>query len=211
MPSQTGLTIVDMKLWVFAAVLLALRPADVRFESEGIRVGNALVQGTVLEIRTAGASSVLASGSSLEALSTAIDVDLAPERTLTLEPGIRAAREEAGLRLTTHGSRKIRVDAGEESVAVESPVRVTPTADGWLVGEKALPGRALRVALQAQDDAGRNLERMLQARDQKSPGGVPKLSMRSNRIFHGDPLTGSQAADSISVRQLPQVTPSGGP
>jgi hypothetical protein len=91
------------------------------------------------------------------------------------------------------------------------PVRVTPTPEGWKVGDLAVEGTSLRAGLQGQDDTKDNLDRMLQAKEKMNTGGVPKLSTRTARRFHGSPLTGGQAADSINVRLIPQVSPSGAP
>jgi len=194
------------------ALLVLLAPrADIRFEREGLRVGEALVQGEVLELKGAGAATFLASGSSVESLTAALEIELAAGRSLTLEPGLRVTREEGGYRFAAHGSRKIRFEAAGESVVAVAPVVVSTTAEGWRIGERSLAGGALRAGLQNQDDTKENLDRMLQAKERMKPGGVSKLSSRSSRMFRGDPLTGGQAVNSISVRTIPQVSPSGAP
>ena len=95
-----------------------------------------------------------------------------------------------------------------------SPVRIAVTAEGWTVGDHAVSGGALRARLQNQDDADANLERMKQSaekmRTPNSSGG-PKLSERKIRIFRGNPLMSGQAIDSISIRLIPQISPSGAP
>ena len=63
-----------MKLLAIAALTALLAPkADVRFEADGLRVDGALVTGTVLELKSAGASALLASGSSVEALTSSLE------------------------------------------------------------------------------------------------------------------------------------------
>ena len=96
-----------MRCFVLAAIVLGAPRGDVRFEAEGVRVGGALIRGAVLELQGAGAASVLASGSSLEALSAAVDVEVASGRTLILEPGVRVTRAEDSYRFGAHGHRKI--------------------------------------------------------------------------------------------------------
>jgi hypothetical protein len=200
-----------VKLLAVAALVLLAPGADVRFEREGVRVGDALVQGSVLELKGTGAASLLASASTVEALVDALDVEVASGRSIRVEPGLRLTREGEGYRLSTHGNRKIRLEASGARLVTEGPVRVVPTTDGWIVGETTLAGAALRAGLQVQDDAGQNLDRMLQAKEKMSTTGVPKLSSRRARLFRGNPLTAGEAADSISVRTIIQVSPSGAP
>ena len=203
-----------MKLLAVAALILLAPKPDVRFESSGVRVGDALVQGAVLELKSSGAASLLASGSSIESLASALDVEVAPGRAMNLEPGLRIARGEGGFQLTTHGSRAVRFSTGDESFAAGSPVRIAVTAEGWTVGDRAVSGGALRASLQNQDDADANLERMKQSAEKmRTPNssGVPKLSERKIRIFRGNPLMSGEAIDSISIRLIPQISPSGAP
>jgi len=200
-----------VKLLAVAALLFLAPPAEVRFEKDGLRVGDALVQGSVLELKGVGTSALLASGSSLEALSSSVEVGISADRTLTLEPGLRVSREADGYRFVAHADRRIRFTAAGETIVAVGAVRVTPTAEGWKVGDLALEGTTLRAGLQAQDDTKDNLDRMLQAKDKMNTGGVPRLSTRTARLFHGSPLTSGQAADSINVRLIPQVSPSGAP
>lgn len=201
-----------MKSLALSALLLAATAPEVRFEPEGVRVSGALVQGRILELRTSGAATLLASGVSVEPLATALDVEIAGERRFTVEPGLRVERVEGVYRFTTHGLRTIRFATEKGMVALAGPVAVETTAEGWSVGGTVLEGLALRAGLQNQDDTDANLERMKKSAEKlKSPGGVPKLSTRIVRLFHGDPLTGTEAVNSISVRQIPQVSPSGAP
>ncbi len=200
-----------MKLLAVAALVLLAPRADVRFEQDGVRVGDALIQGSVLELKGAGAASLLASGSCVEALVAPLDVEVASGKSLIVEPGLRLNREDDGYRLSAHGHRKIRLEASGARLLAEGPIRVVATEKGWIVGETTLAGASLRAGLQGQDDASQNLDRMLQAKEKMSTSGIPKLSSRAARLFRGDPLAGGEAADSVTVRLITQVSPSGAP
>jgi hypothetical protein len=203
---------VTVKLLALATLAL-LAPAgkpDVRFESDGIRIGDALVQGTVLELRGSGAAALLASGSSIEALAACIEVEAAPGRMFTLEPGIRVTRVEGGFRFSTHEHRRIRFAASGGAVTADSPAVLAASAEGWTLGDQKIAGLALRAGVEKQDEES-NLERMKKSADQLRSGAVPKLSSRQNRLFRGNPLDGGQAVNSTSIRTIPQVSPSGAP
>ena len=81
-----------MKVLAAAALILLAPKPGIRFDAEGIRVGDVLVQGTVLELKDLGHQSLLASGSSLEPLAASVDVEVAADRVVTLEPGVRVSR-----------------------------------------------------------------------------------------------------------------------
>lgn len=201
-----------MKLIAVAALLLVLPEAGVRFEHDGVRVGSALVQGSVVELQSVGPAALLASESSVEALSAAMDVQLAPDRVVRLEPGVRVSRTADGFCFSAHGARPIRFATEGEAVLLESPVTLSVAAAGWDVGGAPLAGTLLRVGLQNQDDTDANLDRMKQSTQRmKQQAGVPKLSGRTNRRFRGNPLSNAEAADGVSVRQIPQVSASGSP
>lgn len=197
-----------MKLTALAALVLA--GTDVRLETAGVRIGDALVQGQVLEVRSSAAGALLASGSSIEPLASSLDVQISAERTLTLEPGVRVTRTEGGCRISTHDARPIRLAAADETFLASGPVEVVVTADGWLVGDRAIAGAALRAGLGRQDEES-NLNKMLQEKDKMRGTTVPRLSTRTHRRYRGNPLTNSNAADSVSVRQITQISPSGAP
>lgn len=200
-----------MKFLVLAALAVLAVKTDVRFERDGVRIGDVLVQGAVLELKGAGAAALLASGSSVEALASSLEIGLAAERTLTLEPGLRVTRAEGGWRLEAHGSRNIRFAAPGATVTAEGPVIVGLTPEGWLVGETKVAGGTLRAGLQAQDDTESNLDKMLKQKARIVAPGVPKLATRTNRLFWGNPLTPGTAAGSIGVRQVPRVSGDGAP
>jgi len=198
-----------VKLFVLAALVAS--GSDVRFETDGLRIDGALVTGRVLEVKNAGPAMVLASGVAVEALTSTVAVELAPERTLTLEPGVRVSRAGEGYKFSSHRTGPIRFSAGEESFTLDVPVVVAATAEGWQVGDRKVAGRALQAGVPAQDDAERNLDRMLKSKPKMQSGGVPRLSMRTTRLFRGDPLFSADAASSVAVRQIGRVTPDGGP
>jgi hypothetical protein len=186
-----------------ALVLLA---PGVRLEKDGVRIGDALVQGEVLELR----GTILASGSSIEALAFGLEVEVAAGRTLTLDPGLRLTRTDGGCRLAGHDRREIRFASEGATFLASGPVEVVVTPEGWRVGDRALAGGALRAGL-GQDEES-NLDRMLKDKERmRAAAGVPRLSTRTSRRYRGNPLTSGNAAESVSVRQIFQVSPSGAP
>lgn len=201
-----------MKLLAFAALTALLAPkADVRFEADGLRVDGALVTGQILELKGAGPSVLLASGSSVEALTSSLEIQMAAERTLVLEPGIRVARVDGGYQFTSHRAGNIRFSSSEGAVSAAGPVLVSATPEGWQIGDRKVAGARLQAGVQGQDDAESNLDKMLKSKDKMQTGGVPKLGTRSVRQFRGDPLTSADAAGSVAVRQIGRVTPDGAP
>lgn len=200
-----------MKLIALASLVLLAPSAVVRFERDGVRVGDALVRGSVVELKNERGAALLASGSSVEALTSSLEIEITAERTLTLEPGLRVTRVEGGYRFASHRDRAIRFAASGVTVAAASPVLVAVAAEGWLVGDRALSGAALQAGVQNQDDAESNIEKMLREKDRMRAGGVPKLSTRKHRLFWGSPFTMGQAANSISLRQMGRVSPDGAP
>jgi len=201
-----------VKLLAIAALAALLAPkADVRFEAEGLRVEGVLVTGRVLEVKNAGSAVLLASGSSVEALKSSLDIVLSEERTLVLDPGIRVSRTGDGYRFTSHRAGPIKFSVSEETISLDAPVAVSVTAEGWRIGDRSYVGRTLQASVQGQDDAESNLDKMLKSKDKMQSGGVPKPSNRSTRLFIGDPLTPANASGSVAVRQIGRVSPDGGP
>src|SRR5688572_17894791 len=118
---------------------LVLAGADARIEPAGVRFGDVLFTGAVLELR----EGALVSGHAVEPLVAPLRVE-ASGLTLILEPGVRVARDVDGLRLSAHAPARLTV-AG----VVGESVLVRRTASGWAVGETAVAGD-VRVSLQAQ-------------------------------------------------------------
>jgi len=195
-----------VKLLATVVLVLLVPGADVRFEKDGVRVGDALVQGAVVELQ----NGLLASGSSVEALVSAVDIQVADGRTLTVEPGVRVSRADGRYRIAAYEGRRIRFAGTEGAFVASGPVEVAATAEGWTVGEHVFPGSALRAGLERQDEE-LNLDKMLKAKEKIKGPATPSPSTRTVRNFRGDPLDSNQAASSISVRQIPQVSPSGAP
>ncbi len=195
-----------MKLLALAPLLLLAPGPDVRFEKDGVRIGDALVQGAVVELQ----SGLLASGSSVEALTSALDVRIADGRSLTLEPGLRVSRVDGVFRVAAHEGRKIRFAASGETFFAAGPVEVSVTAEGWSVGERVVPGSSLRAGLERQDEES-NLDKMLKDKEKMRGSTLPRLASRTTRLYRGDPLSNENGASSVSVRQIPQVSPSGAP
>jgi hypothetical protein len=201
-----------VKLLAAAALAALLAPKEnIRFESDGLRVGGALVKGSVLELKGAGSSVLLASGASVEALTSRLEIDLAAGRTLVLEPGVRVTRMEGGYRFTAHRTGSIRFATPEESISLAGPVVVSTTAEGWMIGDRKVAGSRLQAGVQGQDDAESNLDKMMKSKDKMQAPTAPKPPPRTTRLFHGDPLTGADGASSVAVRQIGRVSPDGAP
>ncbi len=201
-----------MKLVTLAALALLPLETPVRFETEGVRVGNALVRGSVLELAAAEAGPVLASGSSLETLASSLDVDLGGGRTLVLEPGVRVTRVAEGFRFSAHQNRRLRfVNAGEAFV-VETPALMAVTREGWTVASRKMGGDTLRAGLQGQqDETDTNLQKMKESAERMRSGAAQKASARPVRVFRVNPLDAGAAVSSVVIRLITQVTPSGAP
>ena len=204
-------------LALFTPVLPLTRATEdspvVRFEKDGVRIGAAWIQGPVLGLMSTGTASLLASGTSIEALTTTLDVKLAPERRLTLEPGLRVTRVETGYRFSTHQGRKIHFKTGAACLVSESPAAVAVTVEGWTIADQKIAGAELRAGIQnQQDDSDTNLQRMKEASQRMNTDPGPAPSTRMTLIFQGgNPLIQSEAASSVILRIITQISPTGGP
>ncbi len=211
-----------MKLIVGSLFLAALvaPSAPVKFEAGGVRVGDVLLSGAALELREAGAGSVLASASVVESLSSAVTVEVAQGRSLILEPGVRVSRVKEGFALSTHAGKALKL-AGVE-FAVTTPASFTITEKGWDFGAgKVFAGAELHASLQQpappQDSTDSDLEAMRRAAkraqgqgDSKSGSQTSAASLNNSvRTLHGDPTVAGQPASSAAVKQLGSVTPIG--
>ncbi|MBI2933108.1 MAG: hypothetical protein HYY16_15800 [Planctomycetes bacterium] len=210
-----------MMILTLAVSLLAADP-NARFETDGVRVGDTLVQGATL--KKIGA--VLASGSCVEPLTRAVEVGF-ETGTLVLEPGVRAERAGSSLVLATHNRRAIRLLGDGTSVVLPSPVRVNVGQTGWEYAEGHLISGLHLVARQQEDqdlesmkEAARKAEEALKGPKQTPPdirretppsqeGPRSRRKPRLRRIFQDDPLLTTQVADSHVLRWLPAVSPSG--
>jgi len=120
-------------------------------------------------------------------------------------------RTGEGYRFSAHRTGPIQFSVSKETVSLDAPVAVSVTAEGWRIGDRSFVGSTLRAGVQNQDDAQKNLDQMLKSKDKAQTPGVPKLSSRTARLFHGDPLMSADAAGSVAVRQILRVTPDGAP
>ena len=203
-----------MKLIALAS-LLALAAAPVRFEAEGVRIGDTLVQGTVLELKGTETGALLASGSSVEPLTAALEIQVAEGRMLVLEPGLRATRADGGLTLASPAGRSIRFEAGDREIELASPAKVGVSDKGWTIGAETLEAASLRAVLK-QDDADKNLQKMRQ-QSQRSRQVAPRKGPSRQgggggmrRVFvGGDPIVSSEATDPQTLRVVGQLTPGG--
>jgi len=207
-----------MKAIALAAVLLGLLSSNpaVRFEQGGVRIGDALIEGAVLQLKDAGGQSLLVSGSVVEPLAAALEIETAPGRTLILEPGVRVQKKGEALVLSTHGRRKILVG----DLSLEAPVTLEPAAGGWKAGEAALGGAALRVRLQEQDpdanldslrEAARKVQQAREGRSEPSrrTAAQRRVRPRNRRVFGEDPVITAEVVGSPSLRFLTQFSPAG--
>jgi hypothetical protein len=195
-----------MKLIVLPAILLLTAPAaEVRFETEGVRVGTELVTARDLGLKEAGTLPVLVSGSVVENLSatgTALAVGLAGDRTVSLASGVRLARAAEGFRLSTHGPALV-LEAGGKTLAGESSLAFKLTEKGFDFGALGtLDGASLAVRPAAPA--------LSVPPQQQRFGRMRPLQMRY--VFGNlDPGTMAEFAGTNAIRQLLQVTPTGSP
>jgi hypothetical protein len=184
---------------------LLLAGADARFEASGVRFGDVLVTGDVLELR-AGA---LVSGRVLESLAAPLRVEAGDGLTLVLEPGVRASREARGVRLSTHGAARLKVAAGADAWSEVETLAVERTEAGWAVEGKPVAGD-VRVSVLRQDDPDALLRRGESAASKMRQSSQRVRPPLQRRVFPGgNPFVASQPADSYAVRALAELSLSG--
>ena len=204
-PRRQSLTPPDGRgtLLLMTTMMLALLLAggDARFEAAGVRLGEVLVTGGVLELR-AGA---LVSGRVLESLAAPLRVEDVDGLLLVLDPGVRAVREAGGIRLSAHAPAQLRA-----AEAVGETLFVERTSTGWVLEGKAVTGE-LRVSQSTQqDDPDAALRAMQDSAKKMREASQRVRPPQRRRVFGGgSPLVGSQAADSQAVRMLAQLSLSG--
>ena len=202
-----------MKLTLVAVLLLAvgLAPeAAVRFESDGVRVGSELVTGTAVSLKESGAAPLLVSGSVVESLSSESLTVALDGKQIVLGAGLRLARTADGYRITTHGAR-FTVEASGASLAADRAAAFKVTEKGFDFGALgALEGATLAVRVLAATAA-------VVAEPAQQVEISPEKPVRQGRakairrLFSTDPMNTGNAANSISVRQIPRVSPDGAP
>ena len=218
-------------------VLLSPNPPDVKFEKFGVRVGGEFIDGAAFELRTLPSGVLLVSGKAVEPISAEILIEAASDRRLVGEPGVRVSKLESGYRLETHGPRSILVRSGDKRIEVSSPVSLTPTAEGWTLGEDRTLGKGeVRVGLRGQETKGEEqtkdkeqtkdeektkgeeqtedeeLEMMRRAakKMQEERGQLAKAAKELlRRIFNLDPLATGERADDTTTIILEKVSPDG--
>ncbi len=203
-----------------AIALLGAGGPGVRFEADGVRVGDRLVQGRDIRV----VETMLVSGAAVEPLTAAVEIGVGGS-TLVLEPGVRAERARDGIVLTVHGKKWIRAEAKGRVIFLANATIVRATEAGWdLGGGRALEG-AMRVRVQ-QDDPDKNLEAMKEAARKAEEAMKPKppqppvveppvppvpppqpppvaKKLRVRRVFGDDPVIGTDPGE------LPPVSPFG--
>ena len=140
-----------MKLLAFAALTALLAPKETSGSKRTVSVSTVCWSGPDPGGESAGSAMLLASGSSIEALTSSLEIDLAAERARPREPGIRA-RTDGGYRFTAHRAGSLKFSAPEESFALAAPVLVSATAEGWQIGDRKVAGRRLQAGVRSQDD-----------------------------------------------------------
>ena len=176
---------------------LLLAGADARFEPAGVRFGDVLVSGAVLELR-AGA---LVSGNVVEPMTEIVRVEAGSSLTLILEPGVRASRVVEGIRLSVHAPARLRMSTGETAESV----LVAKTEAGWShTGE-------IRVSVQGQQEDPDAALRAMQesARKMRESSQRVRAPIRRRVFTSGNPFTNSAPTDSQAVRQLAELSLSG--
>jgi hypothetical protein len=201
-----------MKLMLVAVLLLATVAAPttaVRFEADGVRVGSELVTGAAVSLKESGAAPLLVSGSAVESLSgDSLTVALDGKQIL-LGAGLRLARTADGYRITTHGMR-FTLEASGASLAADRAAAFKVTGKGFDFGALgSLEGATLAARVTAETSAAVAVSQEVEISPEKEVRQGRAKVIR--RLYPTDPLNTGQAASSISVRQIPRVTPDGAP
>jgi hypothetical protein len=177
-------------------------------DPQGVHVGSARVEGTALRLRAVPGGLTLLSRSAVEPLNLLLEVAVGSERTLALEPGVRAERTGRGIRLSTHGNRRIVILAPDGPRLAESPLDLDPDAPGWGIGVASL---RLQASPQPQDDAEKHLDAMRQSAE-RLRAAMAQRPPQQRLVFGSlDPSVMADTANSHTIRQLLQVTPTGSP
>ncbi len=184
-----------MKLLLLPLVLLAVAPAaEVRLETDGVRVGSELVTAPSLALKEAGQRPILVSKSAVESLGAALPVE-AGGLPLTLEPGVRLARTADGFALSTHGPALLLV-SGSTTLRSEKSAPFKVTEKGFDFGPlgtlpasfvaKVEAAGAPQVVPPPRQDPVSPERRVLEAAQRKG--------FRRRSIGPGDPMVGNSAA-----------------
>ena len=203
-----------MKLLLIPAIVLGLvgTPAEVRFETEGVRVGSELVTGTSVSLKEAGSLPLLVSGSVVESLSGETLAVSLGDKQFQLGAGLRLARTADGYLLSTHGM-PFSLTAGDASLTSERAASFKVTEKGFDFGALGTLDGSLVVARVLTASAP--VAAAPQQADPVSPEkAVRQGRRRTNRLIFSaglNPTITQNAASSWSVRQIPRLTPDGSP
>jgi len=205
-----------MKLLIVPALfLLALPAAPVRFESDGVRVGDEVVTGKTIGLKSAGPLPILVSGSAVENLSStgsALEVAIG-DKTILLDVGIRLDRQGESYRLSSHGPAfSLSADGRTLDAQGAAAFKISDKgfdfgALGTLEGSSLSAKIASKVAVQDPPQPEPPTTLRGRTRSQTSrPDGIMR------RVFwNGDPTVTGEAADGHAIQMRVQVTPTGAP
>lgn len=205
-----------MKLLIIPALLLLVLPAPtVRFESDGVRVGDEVVTGKAIGLRNAGQLPILVSGNIVENLSStgsALEVALDGKKVL-LDVGVRLDRQGEGYRLSSHGP-SFKVDVDGKSVATEASVAFKVSEKGFDFGklgtfEGSILGSKIAAKAAVQDPPPAGEPSPLRSRSRSQTSRADGIL---HRVFwNGDPSITAEGADGHTLQMMSQVTPTGSP
>lgn len=201
-------------LFVPAIMLLALPGTTVRFESDGIRVGDEVVSGKTIGLKTSGDLPILVSGTMLENLSSsgrALEVAVDSKKVL-LDVGLRMERQGEGYKLATHGP-SFSVEAGGKTILLESEAGFKVTEKGFDFGKQGtLEGSELVAKVSAvraiQEPSTTEPPTSYRSRTRQQANRAQGLMQL---VFGFDPTVSSEAADSQAIRDVVHVSPVGSP
>jgi hypothetical protein len=188
-------------LAVAALLFAAPAAAPVRYEANGLRVGDELVSGAALQLKSVDASTLLVSASAVENLGAALDIALDATHAMSLQPGLRLERRAADFLLASHGPA-LAVDG--LSLNGATSIAFTLTAKGFDFGALGtVEGSSFtaRVA-QGQDGVISPERRALQGR-------LNRANVRHNVFRGGNPFVPNAGADREVFSNLAPISPDG--
>ena len=210
-----------MKLVVALAFLFPFLQADetdIRFQSDGIYVNGKKVEGKALTLTETPTGSILVSEKELETLTNEVSVTVGETGTVTLEPGIRAEHMPKGIKLTSRIGKGLRMISGKKSVIVGSPAEIERSGEDWILGEstritsKTLQVQSTILAPKPLQKPAEPIEETVTPSQEEldfANRPRPRRETRFRRVFLEDPFLTGKMVDSVSLRQLDPVSPSG--
>ena len=123
-----------------------------------------------------------------------------------------------GIKLTSRVGKGLRMIGGKKSVIVASPVEIERSGEDWILGGTT---RITSNTIQVQSTilAPKTLEIPAEPIDETAPPSQeeldfanrsrPRREARFRRVFLEDPFLTGKMVDSVSLRQLDPVSPSG--